>query len=190
MSHTRKKNLLEIKLSSWGNPFICSNWLLPHSWKFSSIINIHHLLFSGIFFIILFCTEFSWYILFWNVKYLLLTISDNSIYRFSQTSSSISHFLISHHYNLVCFISTNRFSLRGITRRLVIVFDIVQTELAEQTPHRFAGWLRPLEQCDPPPPLIPVGRRESLLKTATVESRHSMPCAGHHQLGLAQYQHY
>lgn len=39
-SHT-KKNLLEIKLSSWGNPFICSNWLLPHSWKFSSSINIH-----------------------------------------------------------------------------------------------------------------------------------------------------
>lgn len=39
-------------------------------------------------------------------------------------------------------------------------------------------------------PLIPVGRGESLLKTATVESRHSMPCAGHHQLGLAQHQHY
>ncbi|CAB1424145.1 unnamed protein product [Pleuronectes platessa] len=38
--------------------------------------------------------------------------------------------------------------------------------------------------------LIPVGRGASLLKTATVESRHSMPCAGHHQLGLAQHQHY
>lgn len=148
-SHT-KKTCLKLNWAVEGILLFVQTDFYPTAESSAVAYLFHHLLFSGIFFRILFCTEFSWYILFWNVKYLLLTISDNSIYRFSQTTSSISHFLISRHYNLVCFISTNHFSLRGITRRLVIVFDIVQTELAEQMPHRFAGWLRPLEQCDPP----------------------------------------